>query len=423
MDSIQPRNFEERVVWYSITGTYIFYVFGALYPLAPAIAWVLLFYLLLKWYFQTEDTPKADRVHVPIAIWIWIIGMLVMEVALIMGHLNWELGTGKLIKSSVGWAKGWALIAIFPLLGASLDIRPELIYRAGVIVCYHTVVLIPLFIGAAILHLPQILYVSPLAPLGPGPDFFVVTLYSQTYDGVLRWRFFAPWGPAIGFVANIYFLFVLQQDRRRKWFWYGLAGCLTMIFMSKSRLAFVSMLSVPIIVWGLSNLTRPLIHFLMAFACYSLGMLAAQLIDLIDVVIARFKGARADSSRVRSDLGKIAVQRWRDEAPIWGHGVVEPGPHLVEHMPIGSHHCWYGLLFVKGIVGFIALLVPMVWSFVELLLKAQTSKVAEVGLAMILILFLYTFGENLEILSYLFWPGLVIIGIAHKQPLRNPFKI
>jgi hypothetical protein len=39
---------------------------------------------------------------------------LVMEVALIMGHLNWELGTGKLIKSSVGWAKGWALIAIFP---------------------------------------------------------------------------------------------------------------------------------------------------------------------------------------------------------------------------------------------------------------------------------------------------------------------
>ncbi|MDF5716068.1 MAG: hypothetical protein PUP93_19810, partial [Rhizonema sp. NSF051] len=28
---------------------------------------------------------------------------------------------------------------------------------------------------------------------------------------------------------------------------------------------------------------------------------------------------------------------------------------------------------------------------------------------------LYTFGENLEILSYLYWPGLVILGMAFKR--------
>ena len=29
----------------------------------------------------------------------------------------------------------------------------------------------------------------------------------------------------------------------------------------------------------------------------------------------------------------------------FGHGTVAPGPHLVEYMPIGSHHTWFGLLF------------------------------------------------------------------------------
>jgi len=38
--------------------------------------------------------------------------------------------------------------------------------------------------------------------------------------------------------------------------------------------------------------------------------------------------------------------------------------------------------------------------------------VAKTGLQLALVLLLYSFGENLEILAYLFWPGLVWIGIA-----------
>ena len=137
----------------------------------------------------------------------------------------------------------------------------------------------------------------------------------------------------------------------------------------------------------------------------------------------KFSEARADSSRVRNDLKSIAGHRWETEAPIWGHGVVEPGPHAVEYMPIGSHHSWYGLLFVKGIVGLYSLLIPMVISFVVLLIKAQRYAVAEAGLAMVLILFLYTFGENLEILAYLYWPGLIVMGMGFQvsgKPLVNP---
>jgi hypothetical protein len=56
--------------------------------------------------------------------------MAAMEVILLLGHLNFDLGIGQTIKSAVGWAKGWALLAIFPLAGYALPIRLEVLVRA-----------------------------------------------------------------------------------------------------------------------------------------------------------------------------------------------------------------------------------------------------------------------------------------------------
>jgi hypothetical protein len=60
----------------------------------------------------------------------------------------------------------------------------------------------------------------------------------------------------------------------------------------------------------------------------------------------------------------------------------------------------------------------MLVSFVDLLTRAANDATARIGLGMILLLFLYTFGENLEILAYLFWPAMIFIGIGHQAPNR-----
>ncbi len=416
--TVSPQNFEERVVWISITWTYGFYVLGGLYVLAPVVGWVLTLYLIKRLWCQSSQTPEEQRIQIPIAVWVWIISMLVMLIALLIGHMDWELGLGKTIKSSIGWAKGWALMAIFPLIGC-LKIRPAIIYRATGIVCLQTLILLPLLYLAFLLRLPQDLYVSPIQIIGgPGPEFFRVSLYNIDPDHVTRWFLFAPWAPALGFVANIYLLFALQE-KDRKWFWIGLLGSIAMVLVCKSRLALVVMIMVPLGAWGLSQMLRPGMLMLAGGGGLTAGFCAPWLLQLFEDLQQRFRSARADSSRVREALGRIALDRWQGEAPIWGHGIVERGPHLVEYMPIGSHHSWYGLLFVKGAVGFMALAVPLAWSFIDLLLKAQTSKTAQTGLGMILLLFLYTFGENLEILAYLFWPGLILVGIAHNEPFEN----
>jgi hypothetical protein len=155
----------------------------------------------------------------------------------------------------------------------------------------------------------------------------------------------------------------------------------------------------------------------LGFFSYLSGILAPALLTAAANFWEDFKGARADSTRVRFALKRIAFRRWEENAPIWGHGIVESGPHLVEYMPIGSHHTWAGVLFVKGLAGFIALTVPMLVTAIDLIRRASNPRyqLGSVGLSMLVILFLYTFGENLEILVYLYWPGMIIMGLALQE--------
>lgn len=418
MDSqtLHPENFPERVLWYALTGTYLFYALGALYIVAPVIGWILMGYLVWRVARPVADQPALQ---IPLPVWAWILGMVVMLVALIVGHFDYGLGMGATIKSTIGWAKGWALLAVFPLIGC-LPVRPELLYRAACVVGLHTLLLFPVFVAAWLVGAPSTLYVSPLKAVGgPGPEFFAVSLYEiDPGSGLPRWRLFTPWAPAVGFIGNIYFIFA-RQEKQRHWRWLGMAGAVLMVLMSGSRLGLLALILVSATTWGISQIVRPGMLFLGGAALAWLGMAGVFIQQAIEDFWEAFKSARADSTRVRAALARIAMHRWEDEAPIWGHGVVERGPHLVEYMPIGSHHSWLGLLFVKGIVGLLALAIPMAASALDLLLRAAVCQLERTALAVLLILFLYTFGENLEILAYLIWPGLVLLGAAHCAPLQR----
>ena len=417
MDSkiISPETTEERIVWHAIRGTYVFYLFGALYVVAPVIAWILLAMFVRRYLLCEYDKLHLVNDKFPFAIWLWIIGMLVMLLALIVGHLDFALGMGSLVKSTIGWAKGWALLAIFPLLGM-LKIRPEIIYRASMHVCFHTLLLLPLFIGAWLFGAPETLYVSPLQIIGgPGPEFFAVSLYEiEPGSGSPRWRLFTPWAPAIGFVANIFFIFSLKEQNMR-WKLIGIVGSITMVLLSGSRLALLALILTWLTTSIIIRLRSPFAPFISAIGISLLGLISVPVLDAIDRFWQAFRSARAGSTRVRETLANIAVERWQSEAPVWGHGVVERGPHLVEYMPIGSHHSWYGLLFVKGLVGFLALAIPLCFALLQLTWWSAQLSIARVGLALMMLLFLYTFGENLEILAYLIWPALLVTGIAHRD--------
>ena len=99
--------------------------------------------------------------------------------------------------------------------------------------------------------------------------------------------------------------------------------------------------------------------------------------------------------------------------------MVESGSHLVEFMPIGSHHNWYGLLFVKGLVGNLAFLIPFVLTILVLLVKAQYQVSSRLGLGMCLIVGFFSFSENVEALAYMTWPAWLCIGIGLRSTIKD----
>lgn len=423
---VQPQTLEERLIYYTIAGSWVLYLVGGLYIASPVLGWSLVALGVarsLGLYPHDPGFEHRRRQPLPLGVLVWIASMLVMLLALIVGHMQYDLGFPATLKSSIGWMKGWALMAVFAFIGATMNIRPKVIYRASNVLGAQTLALAPIFLVAALLHLPRVLYVSPLQLVGgPGPEFFTVELYSvEPTTGAPRWRFFAPWAPAAAVIASMAFVFALF-DHDRFWKTIGIVSALVVCLMSQSRMAIIAIPGVCLLMVVLSNLMQRRVYVFASLVPALLLPFVGAIMNAVEDATSAFSGARASSSRVRATLQRIALHRWQNEAPIWGHGTVERGPHVVEYMPIGSHHTWNGLLYVKGAVGFGALAVPMVWTFAELIAKAQTDRVARAGLAVLLLIAMFSFGENLEILVYLFWPAVIVIGVAMKRPFKAPWR-
>ena len=419
--AIGPLNDIETVITRVITFTYVAWLTGLLYMAGPVLGWYLA-WKVARAYYLSPILPEADRpMPLPAVLWAWPICMLWLLVVLFVGHFDWDLGAGQTIKSAVGWAKGWALIALFPLAGYALPIRLEVLSRAVCRLARQSLILLPIFLVSPFIGIPEgRVYVSPLEVLGGGDrDFFAVVMYTlEPGVGTPRWQFFTPWSPAAGMVAVIHFL-LAREDPSPRWRWTGYVMAVLMAVLSTSRMALIA-LAVMIPLAELVGRLRRVSTFAWAAPIVLVASwIWPEISDMMDRATDAFNGARADSSRVRKILGHIAYMRWQNEAYWFGHGTVQRGPHPVEYMPIGSHHSWYGLLFVKGLMGAVGFAIPMVWTLISCAIAATRDRAGRLALAMILTYWFYSFGENLEVLTYLAWPALLTIGIALRMQRKG----
>lgn len=407
---------EEKLIIYAILATWPAYIFGLLYLLGSVIAWVILLIVMLRLYIEG---PKHYQ-HLSVLVLLWALGMLLLLICLLIAHGEWQLGAAKTIKSSFGWAKGWALFALFIGIGALLPLNLTNISRA----CCWLALMGGLYafvsVFAFILKLPQSLYISPLQFMGGGgPEFFDVRLYGINPEtGWPRWFFYAPWAPAGGLVASL-LLIMCSRTEQRPLRLAGMASCVLMMILCQSRVAWILLVICgPLYVFMRLSAQRP-IYLLLAVIAPVLLLFSVEAIELLQTTMDDIKNARPDSTRVRAELAQIAIQSWQNDAYWFGHGIVIAGPKSVEFMPIGSHHSWYGLLYVKGLVGLLAFACPLVMTALYLLWRAHEDADICCGFVLCFILCVYSFTENLEILAYIIWPALLWIGASLKIPCNH----
>ncbi|MDO6725768.1 O-antigen ligase domain-containing protein [Cognatishimia sp. 1_MG-2023] len=422
MDKLSPENPAEWLAYKTLTYTWPLYAIGALYIAGPVIAWSLGTLAVVALYLGPAMRVDLKPHPIPPVVWAWILGMGAMLPILWLGHINWNFSAAQTIKSTIGWAKGWALMALFPLAGAVLPIRRSILIRGQCIVGLWVLCLAPLMLAAPYIGLPERIFTSPLKVVGgPGPEYFTVFLF--TYDPATwspRWQFFAPWSPFAALLGVMMVLFALEEENRN-WRAIGIAAGTLMVLASKSRMGLVGLVLCTMPPRALGLMSKRWAWFTAAGLTASLAMTADRLIQTLTTGIATFKNARADSTRVRATLQRIAEERWWEEAIWFGHGRPAPGGHIVEYMPIGTHHTWYGLLFVKGVTGFLALMIPLVFQTLLALADTIASTRGRLPLGILMVILLLSFGENIEIEAYLLWPGLMVLGIHAREIAETSF--
>jgi hypothetical protein len=416
---MKPANLPEKAIWYYIISIYGFYYVGGLFLFAPLLALWLSFYLAVKWWNQTDETPQAERICLSPSAYVWLIAMGMVAIVGIIGGIDFELGWVKIIYSLINrWLKTWALLALFPLVG-HLNIRPQIIYRAVCIFCIQSLVLVPLF--ALCLNLfdsNTYSFISPLSKFGGGTLFYDVKLFGSVLDiSEKRLQMIAPWPPALGLVGDIFFCICLRE-KNKAIRCLGMAGAAALAISSVSRTAIICLPTIPIITWLMVNFLNPWVMFLTSGAAAGGAMFFSEVKNLFDDFLLGVKEYRSGSTKARSAIQQLAINAWKEEAPIWGHGTFsENGPVSVGSRGIGSHHTWYGILYTHGIMGAFPLAVAFMWSFFDLLLKLRTNPTAGAGLSILMTLLVFSTVDNIDGLVYLYWPGLVILGIAFKEEI------
>ncbi len=415
---IQPQNIAERLVWHSILLSYPFYFLGLMFPINTTLPWLLLINVIMRFWQQSDRSPITDRVSLHPIIVVWMIAALTVFVAMLVGLTDFNYDIREIVRSSLNWSREWPLYPICLAAGCCLNIRPQIIYRAVCHLCAQSLVMLAVGLVSAQLHLPALLYNSPIERLTQnGKLFYEVRSYVIDFDsGGLRFTLFTPWPPALGLVACIYFLLVLQESHRG-WKTLGVLGSLAMLFASVSRGALLFLPISTLLLWIWVAWNRAYLQFVMAFLCFCLGLFSFKVSQLMEQANNQFVGVRKSSSQLRDLLQRMAIDRWA-EAPIWGHGKQTHGPEFLKGMPLGSHHTWVGLLFSHGVVGFVAIFVAMGSTLVLLAIEARVDQLARVAFVIFLVVLFTSFGDSIEKLAYIFWPAIVLIGMVFRpKPL------
>lgn len=416
-NKIKPCNLPEQIVWYMAIATYPLYFIGSLYIVAPLVGAVLCLAALWQWRLQNEETPVLERVFISPSAWVWLVSCLAIEFAMIVAHFNYDLGLKLIIFSTVNnWYRRWAIIPMFIMAG-HFYIRPKLMYRVGCIIAVEAGAVIIIGTILALIGVPEVKYFSFLSVFGGGEDHYHVVLFQNALEE--RIISFTPWATATGTLGNFFF-FLACEEKVPKWRIAGIVSALVMVMASQSRAALICIPLVLIFVWLIRNLFNPRVQLLSSLACFIIGIFSFQIGKFIGIAQEQFTNFRGKdslySSRTRNILYRMTIDRWWNNAPIWGHGrVAETGPALVGLMPVGTHNTWLGGLYTFGLVGFVPFAIAAGFSFFNLIIETRKSNTAKVGLSLFISFFVSTFTDSVEYLNYVYWSAFLFMGVALRE--------
>lgn len=407
-------SFSERVIYWTIVLTPLWWVLGIqtlLYPIVAAFLLTIGF-----------DLNKIIKGSLPICNWAWLVMILAALWTNIFGLESIGFPAFKTAATLFTLFKGYFLIFACMTLPFWHRIRVEVITRA---VCWMTSgYLVILTIQFLILFAlgPQKSILPPLARLIPGDKLSLMIKFAviQPFFGIPlpRTDLYTADPPILGACALLCFFICLGETNNRLRN-LSLIGCFTALVISQSRLAWVCFPLVWVIIYCFrSGLARQAYLWVISLTSLFAAVLSLSIQDLIALPLATFNSARADSSKDREYIVNATIDAWKESPWIgwgimgktvtWGNGAFE--------LPLGTFSSYAQILYIHGIFGFLTFIFALVSTLCSFWQPAVRGNIiCQRAFGSLIALYLLINATNLSWMAIYFWFFFIWLGVILAQ--------
>lgn len=414
----------EQILYWTIVLTPLWWLIGIQPLLYPAVISGLLFIHF--------DIDKVIRGAIPASVWAWLVMSLVMLWTALLGlnEMGWSFQTAA--AAVVTFFKSYFLIFACLALPLWSQVRVHVITRAVSWMATSYLLTIAVQLAMLVLKLGSGGYLPPLARILPGGDRSSLRVMFASFSSFLgiplpRTVLYTPDPPIIGLCAVFCFLICLGESNRRLRT-LALMGSISALIVSASRSAWLC-LPVAFLIETCfeSGLFRQLSLWLTASTLFACSVLGLTLEELFQKPVQAFTQARADSSAERAIVVRKTLEAWQ-ESPWVGWGVIRGAAHLYDdvYITLGSFSTYAAVLYLNGVVGFIALIGAMLitlWEFYQFAIQGNTNcKRAFAGLLVLYIACNATPLSWMAVYLWFFfaWLGAVLFDARHDRSDSTP---
>ncbi|MGB3760844.1 MAG: O-antigen ligase family protein [Rivularia sp. (in: cyanobacteria)] len=402
-------SFAEKVIYWTIVLTPLWWILGIQTLLYPTVA---AFLLVLGFEFD-----KIIKSSLPICNWMWL-GMILAAIwTNIIGLESIGFQTLKTAATLFTLFKGYFLIFACLTLPFWHPIRVRVITKAVSWVSASYLVILTIQFLVLFALGPQKSFLPPLARLIPGEKLSLMIKFAviQPFFGIPlpRTDLYTADPPILGVCALLSF-FMCLAEQNSKLRQVSLFGCLAALLVSQSRLAWVCFPLAWLIIYCFrSGLARQAYLWVISLLTLFTAVLSLSLKDLIALPLTTFNSARADSSKDREYVVNATIDAWK-ESPLVGWGFMEKtvswGNGAFE-MPLGTFSSYAQVLYIHGICGFLMFILALVSTLCSFWQPAMFGNtICQRAFACLVALYLLLHATNLTWMAIYFWFFFIWLG-------------
>ena len=418
---LSDLSFAERIIYWTIVLTPLWWLLGIQTLFYPAIVIGLL--------AISFDLDKLIRTSLPTCVWAWLAMAIVMLWTAMMGLSNVGFEFTKVAATLVTFFKSYFLIFACLVIPFGNQIRIRVITRAvaWMAVGYLIVIalqLIMLFLGIKISP-----FFPPIAHFIPGNKSLIVWLsaFLNPFFGVPlpRSALYMPDPPIPGICGLLCFFICLGESnpRLRQ---FSLAGSLSALLISHSRLAFVCLpLAILVHVSFRSFLARQVSMWLFSLSALLSSLWELTLTALMNKPLEIFHSARPSSSKDREFVIRKTLEAWQ-ESPWLGWGIPQGTADWYTYkVTLGSFSTYAGVLYLHGIIGFIVFIAALALTLSNFWQSAvEGNSLGKKAFATLLALYVFIQGLPLSWITvyiwfFFLWLGAILVEIQEESYPSN----